>query len=187
MPDEQVIGAFGVFYKERVIAAGGYQRDTVGEDMELCVRLHRQLRKARKPYRITFLPDPICWTEAPEDLRSLRRQRMRWQQGMAESLIPNWRMMFQRNAGAVGWLAYPFMLLFELFGPVIEVLGYLSMIVLGLSGHLSPEAWGRAQDISIDYAVMEKTGRAVVVHEAPKSFGPGAERFTSRCGSATAA
>ncbi|MFC5578693.1 glycosyltransferase family 2 protein [Lysobacter niabensis] len=136
-----ISGAFGVFYKERVIAAGGYHGDTVGEDMELVVRLHRQLREEKRPYRITFVPDPICWTEAPEDLGSLCRQRMRWQQGLAESLFPHWRLMFRRSGGTVGWLAYPFMLFFECIGPFIEVLGYVSMIVLGLAGVLSPEAF----------------------------------------------
>ena len=136
-----ISGAFGVFYKERVIAAGGYRTDTVGEDMELVVRLHRTLREERRPYRITFVPDPICWTEAPEDLRSLRAQRMRWQQGLAESLTRNWGLMFRRNAGSVGWLAFPFMFVFECLGPIIEVAGYLAVIVLGLAGLLSPEAF----------------------------------------------
>ena len=136
-----ISGAFGVFYKERVIAVGGYHKDTVGEDMELVVRLHHQLRKEKRPYNITFVPDPICWTEAPEDLRSLRNQRVRWQQGLMESLIPNWRMMFQRNGGAVGRLAFPFMLVFEGLGPVIEVLGYVSVLVLWFVGLLSPEAF----------------------------------------------
>lgn len=135
-----ISGAFGVFYKERVIAVGGYRNDTVGEDMDLVVRLHRQLRSERKGYRITFVPDPICWTEAPEDLGSLKNQRMRWQQGLAESLLPNWRMMFQRNGGAVGWLAFPFMLLFECIGPLIEVLGYVSVLVMWFAGLLSVDA-----------------------------------------------
>lgn len=136
-----ISGAFGVFYKERVIAAGGYRKDTVGEDMELVVRLHDTMRREKRPYRITFVPDPICWTEAPEDLRSLYNQRSRWQQGLAESLFSNWRLMFRRNGGVVGRVAYPFMMIFECIGPVIEVLGYAAVIVLGLLGLLSAEAF----------------------------------------------
>jgi len=136
-----ISGAFGVFYKERVIAVGGYRPESLGEDMDLVVRMHRQLRKERRPYRITFVPDPICWTEAPEDLNSLKNQRMRWQQGLAQSLFPNMRLMFQRNGGAVGWIAFPFMLLFECIGPIIEVLGYASMITLWIFGLVSPEAF----------------------------------------------
>ncbi len=127
-----ISGAFGVFYKERVIAVGGYRPETVGEDMDLVVRLHRSLRREQRPYRITFVPDPICWTEAPTDLKSLKNQRMRWQRGLAESLAPNFGIMFDRRGGAVGWLAFPFMILFELIGPVIEVFGYAVMIPLFL-------------------------------------------------------
>ncbi|MGN6513559.1 MAG: glycosyltransferase family 2 protein, partial [Lysobacteraceae bacterium] len=136
-----ISGAFGMFYKERVIAAGGYRTDTVGEDMDLVVRLHRKLKQEKRPYRITFVPDPICWTEAPEDFRSLGNQRQRWQQGLAESLSANWKLMFQRNGGAVGWLAFPFMVVFELFGPVIEVLGYVSVVLLWAAGLLSVQAF----------------------------------------------
>lgn len=136
-----ISGAFGLFHKERVIAVGGYKRDALGEDMELVVRLHRVLRKEGRPYRITFVPDPICWTEAPEDLRSLRNQRMRWQQGLAESLASNWRLMFSRRGGVVGWVAFPFMLVFECIGPLVEVLGYVAMIVMWLAGLLSHQAF----------------------------------------------
>ncbi len=136
-----ISGAFGVFYKERVIAAGGYKGDLVGEDMEMVVRLHNRMREEKRPYKIAFVPDPICWTEVPADLRSLFSQRVRWQQGLAESLFGNWRLMFRRNGGAVGWVAYPFMLLFECLGPVVEVLGYASVVILGLAGMLSMQAF----------------------------------------------
>ncbi|MGB8326928.1 MAG: glycosyltransferase [Steroidobacteraceae bacterium] len=125
-----ISGAFGLFYKEQVIAIGGYRLETVGEDMDLVVRLHKKLRAEGRPYRITFVPDPICWTEVPGDLRSLRNQRMRWHRGLAESLVPNVGLLFRRRSGTVGWLALPFMVVFDLFGPAIEALGYIGMIVL---------------------------------------------------------
>jgi cellulose synthase/poly-beta-1,6-N-acetylglucosamine synthase-like glycosyltransferase len=123
-----ISGAFGLFRKETVVAAGGYRSDTVGEDMELVVRLHRMHRATGTPYRIVFVPDPICWTEAPESLRVLRSQRTRWQRGLAESLTLNLGLAFSRRGGAAGWLAFPFMVLFELLGPVIEVGGYVIML-----------------------------------------------------------
>jgi cellulose synthase/poly-beta-1,6-N-acetylglucosamine synthase-like glycosyltransferase len=132
-----ISGAFGVFRKERIVAIGGYRTDTVGEDMDVVVRLHRQSREERRHYRITFVPDPICWTEVPSDLKSLRGQRMRWQRGLAESLVPNIGLLVSRRGGTVGWLAYPFMLLFELLGPLIEIIGYIGMIILW-SLHLIP-------------------------------------------------
>jgi cellulose synthase/poly-beta-1,6-N-acetylglucosamine synthase-like glycosyltransferase len=132
-----ISGAFGVFYKEHVVAVGGYRTDTVGEDMDLVVRLHRKLRRERRPYRITFVPEPICWTEVPSDTKSLMAQRTRWQRGLAESLVPNLRLCFSRRAGAVGLLAFPFMVTFELLGPIVEAVGYVAMITLWLL-HLIP-------------------------------------------------
>lgn len=136
-----ISGAFGVFYKERVVAIGGYRTDTVGEDMDLVLRLHRNLRQDKRDYRIVFVPDPVCWTEAPPDIASLRSQRVRWQRGLAESLWTNMRLMFSRRGGAAGWVAFPFMLLFELLGPMIEVVGYISMIVLTVAGLVSLEVF----------------------------------------------
>lgn len=123
-----ISGAFGLFRKASVIDAGGYRTDTVGEDMELVMRLHRLHREQRIPYRIVFVPNPVCWTEVPETLRVLKSQRVRWQRGLAESLIMNRQLFFSLRGGWVGWLAYPFALLFEWFGPVFEVSGYIFMI-----------------------------------------------------------
>lgn len=124
-----ISGAFGLFRKEAVISVGGYRHDTVGEDMELVVRMHRIFSEQRRPYRVHFIPDPICWTEAPEDLRTLKNQRSRWQRGLAESLWLNKSMMFAKNSGAAGWLAFPFMFFFEMFGPLLELIGLILMIV----------------------------------------------------------
>lgn len=131
-----ISGAFGVFSKEAVMEVGGYRHKTIGEDMELVVRLHRFFRQQRRPYRIHFVPDPVCWTEAPENLASLRSQRIRWQRGLLESLAANWRLCFNRRGGVVGWLAFPFMLLFEVLGPIIELIGYVFFIVAFLTGAL---------------------------------------------------
>jgi len=124
-----ISGAFGLFRKSSVISVGGYRTDTVGEDMELVVRLHRMHRKQRIPYRIVFVPNPVCWTEVPDSLRVLKNQRMRWQRGLSESLSMNMGLFLSPHGGWVGWLAFPFTLIFEWFGPVIEVLGYIFMIV----------------------------------------------------------
>ncbi len=129
-----ISGAFGVFNKEHVIAIGGYRQGTVGEDMDIVVRLHRHMHAEKRDYRITFVPDPVCWTEAPSDLTSLKNQRVRWQRGLAESLWSNMGLMFSRRGGMVGWIAFPFMLLFEFLGPVIEVTGYVTVVVLWILG-----------------------------------------------------
>jgi len=126
-----ISGAFGIFRKETVVDMGGYRTDTIGEDMELVVRIHKTLRKNKKKYRIVFVPDPVCWTEAPEDFTTLKNQRVRWQQGLSESLMMNRELLFSRNGGAPGWIAFPYMLIFEWLGPLIEVLGFC-FIFIGL-------------------------------------------------------
>jgi cellulose synthase/poly-beta-1,6-N-acetylglucosamine synthase-like glycosyltransferase len=119
-----ISGAFGVFHKETVIEVGGYRRNTIGEDMELIVRLHRVLSQARRPYRIVFAPEPVCWTEAPETLSVLRSQRIRWQRGLCDSLWLNRRLLFSPRSGWAGWAAFPFALLYECLSPVVEALGW---------------------------------------------------------------
>jgi len=137
-----ISGAFGVFRKDVVVEAGGYRADTIGEDMELVVRLHRVLRARGERYRIHFVPDPICWTEAPESLAVLKGQRIRWQRGLAESLHRNVGLLATRGSGGTpGLLAYPFFMLFECYGPLIEVAGYAFMAAMFLVGHISGAAF----------------------------------------------
>lgn len=136
-----ISGAFGLFKKAAVIAAGGYRRDTIGEDMELVVRLHRHMREQGQPYRIEFVPDPVCWTEVPEDLRTLRNQRVRWQRGLSESLSSHWPLMFSRRGGWPGWVAFPYMLIFEWLGPVFEFGGYLFFLYALIAGLISWQAF----------------------------------------------
>lgn len=149
-----VSGAFGLFKKSEVLAVGGYRTDTVGEDMELIVRLHRQHRLRGTPYRIAYVPDPICWTEAPETLKVLRSQRTRWQRGLTESLVMNRRLALHPRSGWVGWIAFPFFFLFELLGPAIEVVGYLTMIVGVATGLFSWAAFEAFMLVAIGFGIL---------------------------------
>lgn len=132
-----VSGAFGLFHKETVVSVGGFGTDNIGEDMELVLRLHRTLIDRGVPYRIAFVPDPVCWTEAPESLKVLRSQRVRWQHGLSDSLWLNRGLFFKRGSGFVGWVALPFQLIFEWLGPIVEVFGYVFVIVTWFLGLLS--------------------------------------------------
>ena len=120
-----ISGAFGLFRKDIALKIGGYRRAAIGEDIDLVVRLRRYLHERKVPYRITFIPDPICWTEAPEKLGDLARQRNRWHRGLIEVLSQNARMLFNPRYGMTGMVAMPFYLVFEMLGPVIELAGYL--------------------------------------------------------------
>lgn len=136
-----ISGAFGVFRKEAVVNVGGYRHKTIGEDMELIVRLHRHYRMNRLPYRITFVADPVCWTEAPETTAVLKNQRVRWQRGLCESLTLNLGLLCHPRGGAAGWLAFPFLAIFEWMGPLVELAGYVFLIVAWLFGAISGTAF----------------------------------------------
>lgn len=125
-----ISGAFGLFKRSIVVAAGGYSTQTVGEDMELVVRLHRYCRMNKIPYDIGFVPDPIAWTEVPESIRMLARQRDRWQRGLMESLSRHRGILFNPRYGKIGFLAYPYFYFFEMFGPIIELCGYITFLAV---------------------------------------------------------
>ena len=136
-----ISGAFGLFKREAVDEVGGYATDTVGEDMELVVRLHQHFRARAVPYRIEFVADPVCWTEAPEDLRTLSRQRRRWQRGLGQGLWRHRRAIGNPRYGAFGLLAMPYFVLFEFLGPVVEVVGTALTIAAYALGDLSGTAF----------------------------------------------
>lgn len=124
-----ISGAFGVFKRKHLIKAGGYSTDTVGEDMELVLKLNRKMKKANREYRVVFFPDPVCWTQVPEDMETLSNQRRRWQRGLGQSLLMNKELLFNRDYGLLGLFAYPFYFFVEFLGPVIETFGYLAIIL----------------------------------------------------------
>jgi cellulose synthase/poly-beta-1,6-N-acetylglucosamine synthase-like glycosyltransferase len=108
---------------------GGFEPDSIGEDFELCVRLHQRARDERRPYRLDFVPDPVCWTEVPTRLRQLGGQRNRWHRGLVDTLWRHRRMIGNPRYGAVGMLSLPFFVVFEFLGPFIEMLGYVAVVV----------------------------------------------------------
>lgn len=129
-----ISGAFGLFRRSLVVEAGGLTRDSVGEDLELTIRLHRHCRENDIPYRVAFVPDPVVWTEAPDTLQDLGSQRNRWQRGVLDSMFRHINMFFNPRYGRIGLVAYPYFFL-EMMGPVVEFLGYIIfvlMIIMGL-------------------------------------------------------
>nr|WP_246584198.1 glycosyltransferase [Thermus brevis] len=134
-----ISGAFGLFRREEALRVGGYRTDTVGEDMELVVRLHRRAREEGREYRIVYTPDPICYTEVPADWATLRKQRNRWHRGLWEVLWNHRVMLFNPRYGRLGLLAMPYFVLFEALAPVVEVLGYVLFPVFYLLGLFNAE------------------------------------------------
>ena len=132
-----ISGALGMFDREIVIQAGGYHTNTVGEDMELVVRIRRYMVDHNLSYDVVYIPDPLCWTEVPSTIKVLARQRSRWTRGTMETLITHRKLFFNRRYGKLGMLGYPYWLMFEYLAPIIEFLGILWFIFLAITGKLN--------------------------------------------------
>lgn len=124
-----ISGAFGLFKKDIVIAAGGYNHNTMGEDMELVVKLHEYCTMNNMDYSIKYASDAVCWTQAPEKLRDLCKQRKRWHLGLFQSLVTHHRIFLNPKFGAVSFISYFYFLLYELLSPFIEIFGVFTMIL----------------------------------------------------------
>jgi cellulose synthase/poly-beta-1,6-N-acetylglucosamine synthase-like glycosyltransferase len=168
-----VSGAFGVFRKDVVISIGGYRIGCIGEDMELVVRMHRHLLETKQEYQILFLPDAVCWTEVPESLRVLGRQRNRWQRGLIESLMIHKKMFFNRRYGTIGLLGFPYFYIFVMLAPVIELVGMALVIVSFGFGYIDLRFFGLFFAVTILFGSVLTTGSVLLeeisVRRYPKS------------------
>ncbi len=124
-----ISGAFGLFKKDVVIAVGGYNNKTMGEDMELVVKLHEYCTLNHVDYTICYATDAICWTQAPERLSDLKKQRKRWHLGLFQSMVKHRKMFFNPKFGAVGSISYTYFLIYELLSPFIEIFGVFTMLL----------------------------------------------------------
>lgn len=170
-----ISGAFGLFRKDSVVLVGGYAADTIGEDMELILRMHRAQIELEQPYNVEFIPDPVCWTEAPEDLGVFGSQRKRWHRGLSESLWQNRQLLFMRNSGAVGWVAFPFFVLIEWLSPFVELAGYFFTIYLIAFGKLSLVDAG----LILTFAVLLSVFLSVVSFLLDEITFPGTTKLSS--------
>ncbi|MBN4085417.1 glycosyltransferase family 2 protein [Flavobacteriaceae bacterium AH-315-B10] len=125
-----ISGAFGVFDKKIAIEVGGYDTNTVGEDMEIIVRMRRYMEEKGRKYKVSYIPDPLCWTEAPDSYKIFISQRNRWTRGTIETLRKHRKIAFNPKYGSFGLLSYPYWLIFERLAPVIEVIGLIYFAVL---------------------------------------------------------
>ncbi len=139
-----ISGAFGLFRRERVIAVGGYMsaqerfgKGTVGEDMELVVRIARLMREKKQKYRIGYAYNANCWTEVPESFKVLKRQRDRWHRGLIDIMFFHRKLLFNPSFGTMGLVAMPYFLIFEMIGPLFEIQGYLMVVIAAIFGLIS--------------------------------------------------
>jgi len=129
-----ISGAFGMFDRDVLIKSGGYRNDLVGEDMELIVRMRRYMAERKERYRVSYIPDPLCWTEVPAKLSVLVRQRDRWIRGTMESLFKHFRLFFNPKYKSLGMLGHPYWFFFEWLAPILEFLGIIYFIIIAILG-----------------------------------------------------
>jgi cellulose synthase/poly-beta-1,6-N-acetylglucosamine synthase-like glycosyltransferase len=159
-----ISGASGMFRLDAVLDAGGFDDATIGEDMELVVRMHRLWRLNKKPYRIVYTAAPVCWTEVPQTTKILQRQRKRWQRGTVESLRKHREMLFNPKYGVVGLFSFPYFFLFEMLGPAVELLGYFLTIIGLIFRIISPGIAVLFFSVSIMFGILLST-TAVLLDE----------------------
>lgn len=132
-----ISGAFGLFKKDIVVAAGGYDRDTLGEDMELVVRIHAFCKSNQIPYSVRYEPNAVCWSQVPESLGDLRKQRRRWHLGLFQSMFTHRKMFLNPAYGWLGMVSYPYYFLYELASPIFQLTGWIAMAASAAVGILN--------------------------------------------------
>jgi cellulose synthase/poly-beta-1,6-N-acetylglucosamine synthase-like glycosyltransferase len=152
-----ISGAFGLFHRSVLETVGGYWTETVGEDFELTLRLHRYLRERGEPYRIAFISDPVCWTEAPTQFATLGRQRRRWQRGLWEGLRRHGRLIGRPRYGVLGLVAMPYFLVFEFLSPLFALLGIVVTTLWWLLGGLSVAYFAAFLAVSLGFGLLLTT------------------------------
>ncbi|HJQ64802.1 MAG TPA: glycosyltransferase [Gemmatimonadales bacterium] len=161
-----ISGAFGLFRKDFLLEIGGYRTSSIVEDFDLVVRLHRSLRDRKVPYVVPFVPDPVAWTEVPESIAVLGRQRERWHRGLILTMWKYRAMLFRPRYGPIGFVAVPFFIFGEMLAPVVELTGYVVTAIGLWQGFLDLSfallfllvAWGYGMLLSIWGIVLEEVG-----------------------------
>lgn len=132
-----ISGAFGIFNRSLSVDVGGFSSDTVGEDYELVIKLHRKMMNEKRLYSMRYVPEPVCWTEAPDNFKILGNQRKRWQRGALEVFFKHKDMLFRPRYGKMGMLAFPHNFIVDVLGPLAEAVGYILIPVLWVAGLLN--------------------------------------------------
>lgn len=132
-----ISGAFGLFRKDIVIAAGGYDRDTLGEDMELAVKLHVFARNNQLDYSIRYESNAVCWSQAPSSIKDLMKQRRRWHLGLFQCMTKYSSMFMNTRFGLVSFLSYMYYLFYELLSPFIEFIGLTAVVLSIIFGFIN--------------------------------------------------
>jgi len=165
-----ISGAFGLWKKDTVIELGGMTSETTHEDIEYTFRLHEHFRRRRLPYWVYFVPDPIVWTEVPTSWKDLFAQRKRWQRVVNEVVWRYRRMFMNPRYGLVGMVAMPYMLIYEIFGPMIEIASYLLVAILIILGLIDMRALLLFLLVSFGLTIVIRAGGMFVEQYSFRTF-----------------
>lgn len=165
-----ISGAFGLFRRSSVLEVGGYTRGSVGEDMELVVKLHRLMREQKRPYRVAFVPEAVCWTEVPETIGTLGRQRSRWHRGALETFENHKDILFNPRYGRIGTVGFGYILLVDVIGPVVEAIGYLLVPAFWMMGLLSLDYFLAFIAVSFTFGVVISVGALALEESELRRF-----------------
>jgi cellulose synthase/poly-beta-1,6-N-acetylglucosamine synthase-like glycosyltransferase len=149
-----ISGAFGLFRRDVLVELGGFRAGAIGEDADLVTRMHQLLREQRRPYRIVFVSEPVCWTEVPETLGVLGRQRRRWSRGLVDVLSTHHRMIANPRYGRIGVVVLPYYLLFECLGPIVELVGLATAVVGLATGVLDATFAALFLTVAVGYGIL---------------------------------
>ncbi len=128
-----VPGAIGAWRKALVLEVGGFSNDTLAEDQDLTLSI------GRGGYRVAYADGAVAWTEAPDTIRTLAKQRFRWAFGTLQCAWKHRDLLFRKDAGTLGFIALPNVWLFQLgfsfLAPMADLVFVASLIGVYLTFH----------------------------------------------------
>ncbi len=149
-----VPGAVGAWRACLLKEAGGFASDTLAEDQDLTLRVRRL------GYKIGYSERAIAWTEAPDSLRSLAKQRFRWAFGTLQCMWKHKDALFRPRYGALGFVAMPnvwiFQIIFPLISPVMDLMLIWTFLAAGLDRwqHPNEHSIGNLEQVLFYYALF---------------------------------
>ena len=149
-----ISGAFGVYRRDVLLTVGGLDADTIGEDFELAMAVHRWYRRSGSDYSMVFVSEPVSWTEVPDTGKVLRKQRSRWHRGLWEVLWKYRGMLLNPRYGRIGMIGLPYYWLFELCAPLFEVFGLVLVVAALATGAVNPVLWLALLGIALGIGVL---------------------------------
>jgi cellulose synthase/poly-beta-1,6-N-acetylglucosamine synthase-like glycosyltransferase len=158
-------GAFCLLHRESAIGAGGFSTDTVTEDIDIIASLHEYMRKKKWDYRMVFTTDPVCWTEAPDSIKTLAPQRRRWQMGLVQTVMKHNKMIMSPRYGLLGMLGMPFHAYVEAIGCLVEAMGTILIPFSFLVGAMPVTLFLLIMGLAVGYGTLFSLG-SVLLEEA---------------------